>query len=29
MRELDHKNLMRLYEIYESLNSIYITVELL
>ena len=29
MRKLNHKNLMRLYEIYESDNSIYISVELL
>lgn len=29
MRLLAHKNLMRLYEIYESQNSIYISVELL
>jgi len=29
MRNLDHPNLMKLYEIYESQNSIYISVELL
>lgn len=29
MRRFNHKNLMRLYEIYESQNSIYISVELL
>lgn len=29
MRELDHKNLMKLYEVYESQNSIYVSVELL
>lgn len=29
MRKLNHKNLMKLYEIYESQNSIYICVELL
>ncbi len=29
MRLLGHKNLMKLYEVYESANSIYISVELL
>jgi serine/threonine protein kinase len=29
MRDLDNKNLMKLYEIYESQNSIYVSVELL
>lgn len=29
MRKFSHKNLMRLFEIYESQNSIYISVELL
>lgn len=29
MRELDNKNLMKLYEVYESQNSIYVSVELL
>lgn len=29
MREFSHKNLMRLFEVYESDNSIYISVELL
>lgn len=29
MREFDHKNLMKLYDVYESQNSIYVNVELL
>jgi serine/threonine protein kinase len=29
MRKFNHKNLMRLFEVYESDNSIYISVELL
>lgn len=29
MRKLNHKNLMKLYEVYESQNSIYVNVELL
>jgi calcium-dependent protein kinase len=29
MREFNHKNLMKMYEIFESENSIYIIVELL
>lgn len=29
MRKFNHKNLMKLYEVYESLNSIYVSVELL
>ncbi len=29
MRKFNHKNLMKLYEVYESQNSIYISVELL
>jgi serine/threonine protein kinase len=29
MRQLDHKNIMKLYGVFESENSIYITVELL
>lgn len=29
MRKLNHKNLMKLYGVYESQNSIYVSVELL
>ena len=29
MRKFNQKNLMKLYEIYESQNSIYVSVELL
>ena len=29
MRKFNHKNLMKLYEVYESQNSIYLSVELL
>lgn len=29
MRRFNHKNLMKIYEVYESQNSIYISVELL
>ena len=29
MRQLNHKNIMKLYGVFESENSIYITVELL
>ena len=29
MRKFSHKNLMRLFEVYESENSIYVSVELL
>lgn len=29
MRKFNHKNLMKLFEVYESDNSIYISVELL
>lgn len=29
MRSLNHKNLMKLFEVYESQNSIYVSVELL
>lgn len=29
MRRFNHKNLMKLFEVYESQNSIYVSVELL
>lgn len=29
MRELDHPNIMKLYEVYETQNSIYMGLELL
>lgn len=29
MREIDHPNLMKLYEVYETKNSIYMGLELL